>query len=119
MTDLPALNLKCKHSLRRYLKTGDLADACAALGVELTAEMRAEAIYAVMEAETIKVALMDEGEYVKFGPSGKDKMQAVGWLLAKYAPEEEKGLTEEVVRCILEVPSNGRGPTNVIDVKPK
>jgi len=110
VTDLPALNLKCKHSLRRYLKSGSLDDACKALGIELTAESRAEAIYATAEAEVIKVAFMDDEEYIKFGPSGKDKMQALNWLLAKYAPDDEKGLTEEVQRVILEIPSNGRGP---------
>lgn len=112
------MNLKCKHSLRRFLKTGSLDDACKALGI--SADQQAEVIYAAATAEVIKVAFMDDDEYIKFGPSGKDKMQALNWLLAKYAPEDdEKGLTDETVRCILEIPSNGRGPTNarIIDTE--
>lgn len=112
MTDLVKWDLKCKRSLRKYLKTGSLEDACKALG--LTEDQRAEVIYAATEAEVIKVAFLDDDDYIKFGPSGKDKMQALNWLLAKYAPaSDEKGLTEETVRCILEIPSNGRGPKNI------
>lgn len=117
MTDLPKLNLKCKHSLRRYLKTGDLNDACKALG--LTSEVRAELLHAATELEIIKVAFLDDDEFIKYGPSGKDKLQALYWLQAKYAPEDEKDLTDVVQPVILVIPDNGRGPQNVIDVKPK